>query len=111
MYAPADEETRARMQDALVKAACFFGVARGEGPLAWGWQGCTIGRRTGNLWLRVASKKEFEPLPGITRLYGRGQTRTRRLTQAGHAHKDAAFPRQPARSAPAGERPRPERRR
>ncbi|KPC62629.1 hypothetical protein [Streptomyces chattanoogensis] len=61
MYAPADEPTRARMEAALAHAADLFGEARGDGPIAWGWQGCTIGRRTGAYWLRVASGKGTRP--------------------------------------------------
>lgn len=61
MYAPADEPTRARMEAALAHGAVPLGTGPGQGPLAWGWQGCTIGCRTGTHWLGVASGKGTRP--------------------------------------------------
>ncbi|GHF33356.1 hypothetical protein [Streptomyces morookaense] len=54
MYAPPDELTRARMEAAFAEAARRFAITP-DGPPAWGWQGCTLGRRAGDRWLRVAS--------------------------------------------------------
>lgn len=51
---PPDGPTRARMEKAHDYAAAEFGLDC-EGPSAWGWEGRTLGRRSGPYWLRVLS--------------------------------------------------------
>ncbi|MEX2985600.1 hypothetical protein [Streptomyces sp. C36] len=48
------------MEAALAEAARRFAITS-DGPMAWGWQGCTLGRRAGNQWLRIASGTGTRP--------------------------------------------------
>ncbi|KUN99386.1 hypothetical protein AQJ67_25735 [Streptomyces caeruleatus] len=54
---PPDDATRSRMRDAHAQGARALD-AEPSGPEAWGWEGRTLGRRAGHLWLRVLSMSE-----------------------------------------------------
>ncbi|MFD7588336.1 hypothetical protein ACFV84_23225 [Kitasatospora sp. NPDC059811] len=54
MQSPPDESTRNRMEAAHATAARLLEL-NCTGIPAWGFAGCTIGRRAGDRWLRVAS--------------------------------------------------------
>ncbi|MFC9245191.1 hypothetical protein ACFT7S_14555 [Streptomyces sp. NPDC057136] len=53
MNLPPDEATRALMQAAHQQAAEAVGLTC-TGPMAWGFAGLTLGRRSGKYWLRVS---------------------------------------------------------
>ncbi|MFD7134518.1 hypothetical protein [Streptomyces sp. NPDC059894] len=52
--APKEPDDRERMRRAHATAAQRFQVSA-SGPEVWGWQGRTLGRRTGACWLRVVA--------------------------------------------------------
>ncbi|MFH8555776.1 aminoglycoside phosphotransferase family protein [Streptomyces celluloflavus] len=53
MNLPPDEATRALMEAAHRRAAEAIGLTC-TGPMAWGFAGFTLGRRSGSYWLRVS---------------------------------------------------------
>ncbi|MFF4814518.1 hypothetical protein ACFY2K_08005 [Kitasatospora sp. NPDC001309] len=61
-----DDATRMRMEAAHATAAAHLSVTCTGSPV-WGFAGCTIGRRAGTRWLRVAATS-----PTRTRMQGHG---------------------------------------
>ncbi|MFJ1706858.1 hypothetical protein [Kitasatospora sp. NPDC088346] len=58
-----DDAARHRLDGAHAKAAAFLGLAC-TGPSVFGTSGSTVGRRAGDLWLRVSSgRRRFAPRP------------------------------------------------
>lgn len=56
MHSPPDEATRTLMEAAHAQAAKALGLTC-TGPLAWGFAGFTLGRRSGSCWLRVSRSR------------------------------------------------------
>ncbi|WP_328912582.1 MULTISPECIES: hypothetical protein [unclassified Streptomyces] len=74
MNSPVNEEVQTLMEAAHDRAAKALGLTC-AGPLAWGFLGVTLGRRAGNLWLRVsrtakrnAGRKQGEGIVGVSLL-------------------------------------------
>ncbi|MBT2404344.1 MULTISPECIES: hypothetical protein [unclassified Streptomyces] len=83
MNSPPTDDVQTLMEAAHNRAAKALGLTC-RGPLAWGFQGVTLGRRAGNQWLRVsrsakrnAGRKRGEGIVGASLLVPDGVPRPR----------------------------------